>query len=673
MVGSILVNSLDENRYLQAFALSFFLCLPTIFSSRVVAQSSSIVSESSQTIKIISCKNELHYQKRSANQIETAASSWFDVTYYRLALNIVSQSNYIQGKVTVTGICRDTAHILTLDLVNQMHIDSVLINGQVMSYHQNNDWFDISLARSYTIGEILSVDVFYEGDPSSTGFGSFIFTSHSGLPWVHSLSEPYGAKDWWPCKNDPSDKADSADIIVTCDSTLKVGSEGTLLSALNNGNGTSTYHWNERYPIASYLISVAITNYNQFSNWFKYSPTDSMEVLNYILPEHDSTARQNLPRVIPMLAIYSNLFGLYPFIKEKYGHAEISGGSSMEHQTMTSLTSFHEDVISHELAHQWFGDMITCKTWSDLWLNEGFAQYCSALYRERQYGVNSYWTYINTQLSLAKLAQGAIGIADTSSVRNLFNSARIYSKGAIILHMLRHVVGDSIFFRSLYSYANNAALKYSTATIKDFQSVCETVAGKNLGYFFQEWIYGDRFPNYNYSWTWKSIGDSAFLTLSIEQSTIGATPSFYTMPIDIRITTKGMDTTISVFNNAQQQIYTIKCLSKPSSVLLDPDGWILKFSTSRNEQPPSSYQLEQNYPNPFNSTTTISYQLPSRGPVILKIFDILGREISTTVNAIQSAGVYEYQWNPQTHASGIYIYRLSAGNVQLQRKMVFLK
>ena len=331
--------------------------------------------EIDQLLKNTSYAKALISQKLSSMEIETAASSWFDVTYYRLALNISTQYNSIKGNVIITGICRDSANTLTLDLVNQMHIDSVLVNGQTMPFTQSSDWFDISLGRSYSIGEILSVDVFYEGGPISTEFGSFVFDSHSGVPWVHSLSEPYGAKDWWPCKNDPSDKADSADIIITCDSTFKVGSEGTLVSVVNNGNGTSTCHWKELYPIASYLISVAITNYIQFSNWYRYSATDSMEILNYILPEHDSTAIQSLPRVVNMLAIYSNMYGLYPFIKEKYGHAEISGGSSMEHQTMTSITSFDEDMLSHELAHQWFGDMITCRTWSDLWLNEGFAQY----------------------------------------------------------------------------------------------------------------------------------------------------------------------------------------------------------------------------------------------------------------------------------------------------------
>jgi len=667
-----LIYKLKFSRSIKVLS-KVLLSLLLIIYIEVYAQPSFTRPAHDQILNDFSPEKTLQFQKRSFNEIETAASTWFDVTYYNLSLNIFTQVNYLKGKVTITGICRDSASILTLDLVNQMHVDSVLINGQAKSFNQKSDWLDIFLPRLYKSGDILSVDVFYEGDPSTTGFGSFKFVSHSGVPWVHTLSEPYGAKDWWPCKNDPSDKADSADIIVTCDSALRVGSEGILVSIANNRNGTSTYHWKERYPIASYLISIAITNYNKFSNWFHYSGTDSMEVLNYVLPEHDSIAHQSLPRVLPMLAIYSNLFGLYPFINEKYGHSEISGGSSMEHQTMTSLTTFNEDVLSHELAHQWFGDMITCRTWADLWLNEGFAQYCSALYRERQYGVNSYWTYINTQLDQAKLADGAIGIPDTSSVSNLFNSARIYSKGAIVLHMLRHVLGDTIFFRTLNTYANNLTFKYSTASIRDFQTVCETVSGKSLAFFFQEWLYGDRFPDYTYSWTWKSSGDSSFIILNINQTTNGITPSFYTMPLDIRITAAGIDSTCTVLNNAQHQVFSIKCPEKPSSVLLDPEGWILKFSSSEIDQPPSTFMLEQNYPNPFNSTTTISYQLPSREHVTLKIFDILGREIALLVDSKQYAGFYEYRWNSQHLASGIYFYRLIAGGVQMQRKMLLLK
>jgi hypothetical protein len=145
------------------------------------------------------------------------------------------------------------------------------------------------------------------------------------------------------------------------------------------------------------------------------------------------------------------------------------------------------------------------------------------------------------------------------------------------------------------------------------------------------------------------------------------------MPIDIHIDTDGKDTTVIVLNNAQQQNFTIKYPVKPSAVLLDPEGWILKFASSENERPPTIYLLEQNYPNPFNSTTTISYQIPERERVVLKIYDILGREVTTLVDARQFSGFYDYQWHPQNLASGIYFYRINAGSVQLQKKMVFLK
>jgi hypothetical protein len=145
------------------------------------------------------------------------------------------------------------------------------------------------------------------------------------------------------------------------------------------------------------------------------------------------------------------------------------------------------------------------------------------------------------------------------------------------------------------------------------------------------------------------------------------------MPIDIRITAENTDTTVTVWNNAQQQTFMIPCSGKPSAILLDPEGWILKSVFFENTILPLEYKLEQNYPNPFNSGTTIAYRLPRRERVILKVYDILGREITTLVNAKQSAGFYKYQWNPQNNASGIYFYRLITESTQLQNKMVLLK
>jgi hypothetical protein len=306
-------------------------------------------------------------------------------------------------------------------------------------------------------------------------------------------------------------------------------------------------------------------------------------------------------------------------------------------------------------------------------LNEGFAQYSSALYREQQYGMQSYWTYMNSQLDLAKSAIGEIGVADLSSVRNLFDPARIYAKGACVLHMLRHVLGDTIFFRSLRAYANNPVLKYNTAMIQDFQTMCESVSGKDLNYFFQEWIYGEGYPVYEYSWTWRSIGDSSAIVLDIGQTNHRGNPIFFAMPVDIRITAAGGDTVLTVFNDAQQQRFIIKADVKPSAVLLDPGEWILKIAFSEANRPPTEYTLEQNYPNPFNSATNIIYRIPRQQHVVLRIFDILGRKVAVLADTKQSPGSYECRWIPQDNASGIYFYRLVAGSIQLQKKMIFLK
>ncbi|HTY12136.1 MAG TPA: M1 family aminopeptidase [Bacteroidota bacterium] len=620
-------------------------------------------------------KTNFAFEESSFQQrlLSSAASNWFDVSYYGLNLDIATSPSYLKGDVTIAGVCRQgNTQTLTLDLMNTMRIDSVHVNGQPCSFAQSVSSFDITLDHTYQSGDLISAEIFYEGVPVPTGFGSFEFDSHSGVPWVYSLSEPYGAQDWWPCKNTQSDKADSADIVITCDSSFKAASQGILLSTVNQNNGKTTYHWKTHYPIASYLISVALTNYTQFSEWFRYSATDSMEVRNYVLPEDYAAAAAVLPHAVGALGIYSNLFGTYPFIKEKYGQAQFARGG-MEHQTMTSIGTFDEKIVVHELAHQWFGDKITAKTWSDLWLHEGFAVYCTALYLEKTYGVQSYTDYINLQISSAMSAEGEVGNPDTSSAQSLFNYDLIYGKGACVLHMLRHVLGDSVFFASIRAYANQPSLQYSNATTQDLEAACEKVSGKNLSYFFQEWIYGERYPIYQYSWDWNSSNDSSFLTITLAQAPVRTNPAIFTMPVDIRISSPGKDTVVSLFNNVQNQTFTLPFPVRPSSVVLDPDGWIVKLAYPASDFAPASYLLEQNYPNPFNAGTTIKYQLAHAGYVTLKIYDVLGREIATLVSEQQIPGTYQYPWTGQNFASGVYFYRLTAGDVRLQKKMILLK
>ena len=648
----------------------FIIIVVLLLNSQLYSQHPTSLFDQEEK-KLIHAEMDRYSFRLDPQSLKSVASEWFDVSYYGLNLAITTYPQYLSGVVTIKGVCREpVSPMLVFDLMNSMHVDSVKVDGVLYPFVQEQASLNINLDFIFPSGQWFTVDIYYRGLPLSTGFGSFMFGTHADVPWVWSLSEPYGARDWFPCKDHPSDKADSADIIVTCDSAFKVGSNGKLDSVINNGDGTQTHYWQERYPIASYLISVAITNYEQFSNWYKYSPTDSMEVLNYVLPENIASALNNLPRTVDMLEIFSNLFGQYPFIKEKYGHADFGRGGAMEHQTMTSTTTYDENTIAHELAHQWFGDMITCRTWSDLWLNEGFAQYSTALYLEKRYGNSAYWKYMKQQLDNARFAVGRIYVRDTSVVRDLFDVSRVYSKGASVLHMLRHVLGDSVFFRSLFNYANQPTLKYKTVSTYDFQSVCESTSGTNLTYFFDEWIYSESYPHYSLQWGEKYSMGNYTITLEINQAIHTSDPSIFIMPLDIKFVGEGWDTTITVFNNVQRQILSFAVTHSIKAVQLDPEEWVLK---NVFEDLQSSLILQQNYPNPFDQTTRIDYHIPKKIKVKLEVFNLLGQKVETLVDDIKTMGDYRVFWNAGDLPSGAYFYRLQTSERQVIKKMILVR
>ncbi len=618
--------------------------------------------------------------------LQTPADPSYDVTYYRLDLKITAHPlpNYLNGSVLMKAFSRqNNLNVIHIDLVDSMIVDSVKAGGILCAFTQHDLNFDVTLDHTYMNGELIMTEVFYRGVPGSTGLGSFTFSTHGSKPWVYTLSEPYGAKDWWPCKDHPSDKADSVDILITIDSTCKAGSNGRLVSVLNNGDGTRTFHWQERYPISTYLVAVTFSDFAEFTNWFHYSPTDSMPVLNYVFAEHLAAAQAALGIVPDMIGLYSEFYGMYPFVREKYGHVEFGWGGAMEHQTMTSTVTFSIEIIAHELSHQWFGDMITCRTWSDLWLNEGFATYSTALGAEVFYGTDLYWDIMNGNMASAKTATGSLFITDTANVAHLFDGSLVYAKGACVLHMLRHVLGDSVFFAVMYNYANTPSLMYNTASTQDFQDICETTSGRDLDYFFNEWIYGERFPNYNYSWSALS-GDSGYqVTISLNQTTGTSNPAFFTMPVDFKLMASGWDTTVTLMNNAASQVLIISGLSRqPTAVLLDPQGWILKNAVLTDVNNGGiqlhDFELSQNYPNPFNPSTLIPYRLSENCRVELKIYNMLGQEVRTLINGLKNAGAHTVSWDGKNDAgnpvsSGTYLYRLKAGEYTASKKMLWIK
>jgi aminopeptidase N len=618
-----------------------------------------------------------------ANQINYPGDSNYNVTYYKLDLALTYTPQNIKGAVTVNAtITSDNISSVFLDLTSPLMVDSVILNDSKTNASHLGDSLIIDLKSTYNSGDKISIVVFYHGIPGSSGFGSFTFgtTPVNNEPTIYTLSEPYGAKDWWPCKDTPADKADSADVWITVSNELVGASNGTLISITDNGNGTHTYKWKVHYPIAQYLLSLAIANYYQYENYYKYSASDSMPINNYVYPESwNSTTKSYLDLTPQMIKVFAEHFGEYPFLKEKYGHAEFGWGGGMEHQTLTSLGGYSPSLISHELAHMWYGDAITCKDWHHIWLNEGFATYGQGVWIESQQGKNGYNNFINSEMSSAKYAIGTIWVQDISSVGQIFDGSRSYAKGGVVLHMLRGIVGDSVFYDILRAYSANPTVAYGVATTEDFQTIAQNVSDMDLNYFFQEWIYGENYPQYSIVWSKNKLEEGLWnLSLRINQQTNTSNPTFFTMPVQIKVNFITGDTLMTIFNNTQSQNFSISLKGDPISITFDPNNWILKNVNSivlgvDNENIPNKFSLEQNFPNPFNPSTEIQFSVGIKQFVQIKVYDVLGNEMATLVNEEKEPGTYEVNWDASNLSSGIYVYKMQAGSFFNTRKMILLK
>ena len=662
---------------MKTFYRSIFALLS--FTTILMAQDDAELNELYKTEALRHQNLIRHYAASSA------ATEWIDAKYYKLNIRIADQKGFVKGDVAAVVIVRaDSVTSIPYDLMSALTVDSVFVDGVKTTVIAAAKTIEIALPATRYQGDTVTTQVYYHGYPPYTGLGSYSDANAADMTrWVYTLSEPYGARDWWPCVDHPTDKADSIDIWITCDQSLTGVTSGKLVETVQNGDNTKTYKWKHRYPVATYLVAVTIGNFSSFSDWYKYTETDSMEVVNYVLSNIGTTSpsyRSNAALTIGMLDIFKAMFGEYPFIDEKYGHVQFGWSGGMEHQTLTSLGSysFSEATIAHELVHQWFGDMITCRTWPDLWLNEGFAQYFEAVYRERMYGTSAYWSRMASRITSAKSAVGTLYVQDTANVGNLFAGSRVYNKGAFVLQMLRHVLGDSIFFAAIKSYATDPALMYGTAATIDFQTHCETVSGSDLDWFFNQWIYGEKYPKYTYYHGVDTTETGFISRVRITQTTGTSNPAYFTMPINLKFTATGWDTTVTIFNNAADQMFYIPLSHRASSVSIDPEGWILRDITFnptgvKEDGSPYTFELMQNYPNPFNPSTTIRFSVPVTGIVKVRVYDMLGQEIETLTNEEHPAGEHEIQWSPNNISSGMYIFRMESGSFVQSKKMTLVK
>ncbi len=604
-------------------------------------------------------------QKFFSSTTSSFAANNIDLKYHRMRWNIDPAVLKISGSVfTLFETTENNVNEITFELDTLMQVDSVLYHGQKISFADSGAYLlNLYLPSELPNATLDSIEIFYQGIPGSgSGFGSFLQDFHYGSPIIWTLSEPYGAKEWWPNKNDLSDKIDSIDVYVTTPLGERAASNGLLVEEQTIGN-KKLYHWKHRHPIATYLIAIAVTNYAVYSNYATIN-SGVVEVLNYIYPEDSATVVTQTPNVISSIQLYSNLFIDYPYLDEKYGHAQFGWGGGMEHQTMSFMGGFSHALMAHELAHQWFGDMVTCASWHDIWLNEGFATYLTGLTYEHMPGTPWWesWKH-QTMNDVINYPDGSVYCDDTTSVNRIFNSRLSYSKGAYVLHMLRWVCGDSAFFAGVRNYLNDPALSYGYAHTSDLKAHLEASSGLNLTEFFNDWYYGEGYPTYNIS-VYQASTDS--ITLTINQSSSDNSVSFFEMPVPIRFKGNNFDSILVFDNTFSGQQYTFAVNSWIDTVEFDPDTHLISRNSISSNIGISEYNTDNLLfiaPNPTKNTVIIK----SRDIIkSIDLFDVSGRIISSYNNL----NTKEYTVNLTNNVTGIYLLRISTSQQTFIKKVV---
>ena len=538
-----------------------------------------------------------------------------DVLHYDLEIEVSDFSFQFFYRCTLTG--RNVMTIqskspslteFTFRLRQQYAITNALLNGvtPVAVQTLSSSTKRVQLDRTYGMDEIFTLTIEYTGETVAEGFGSIKVgvQGPSQTPVVFTLSEPYYAYTWWPVKDgdvgQPGDNIDKAtmDFRIIVPNNFKAPANGVLISEEDLGGGRMRYHWQILNPIAPYLVSFGATNYNKWTRTYNY-PGGTMPVEFYIYPSLDTSSnRTNWERCIGMLPVFRTVYGEYPFVNEKYGHYSFNFSGGMEHQTLSGMGGFGESLIAHELAHQWWGDMITCRTWHDIWLNEGFATYGECLWQERRTGtVNSSAYFSAIQGRKPSNVSATVYIYNVANAAGIFDSNAVYNKGAWVLHQLRGLVGDTTFFQILADY--RTAFEFSAATTDDFAAVASNTYGQDLTWFFDQWVYQPGAPAYQFGWQSANVNGQNYLLTRIAQThTTAGYPNVFTMPVELRPTVGGSPQTHKVWNDARTQWFVVPVSGPVSALSFDPNQWILRTAATSVSYVPGPPKIIQTIPAP---------------------------------------------------------------------------
>lgn len=635
-----------------------FVMLSVITNAQIIIDndhSAIVESETKSALKIIQGTKNLN-------------TGNYDLKYHRLEFTVDPAVAFISGDITSYFEAKENLNEVTFELSNNMLVSQVMQRGTPLTFLQNNDdEVVITLPQVQNTGVLDSLTISYSGNPISSGFGSFEQSSHNGDPIIWTLSEPFGAKGWWPCKQDLNDKIDAIDIYVTTpqfnasNEEYMLAANGLEQSQVINGNNKTT-HFKHQYPIPAYLIAIAVTNYEIYAHTVANNG-NPFDIVNYVYPEHLNSAQASTGITVDIMDLFTNLFEEYPYSSEKYGHAEFGWGGGMEHTTVSFMGSFSRGLIAHELAHQWFGDKITCGSWQDIWLNEGFATYLAALVIEDFDGEPSFKSWrVDKINNITSQTGGSVYIPapDTTSVNRIFNSRLSYNKSAMVLHMLRKKLGDATFFQGMKDYLIDPNYAYSYAKTEDFILKMENASGEDLGEFFNDWIYGEGYPSYHLE---AHRVNPSEISIVVNQTQSDNSVSFFEAPLPIRLYgTGGEEVDLILDNIANGEEFIVEAAFEIGIIVVDPEYDLI--SRNNNVLGLTDNMMASElfiYPNPTQNEFHI--QKPRELTLYkIEIFDALGRKIN----------VPEVQENisVETLKAGLYFVRFETDKGTFSRTLL---
>jgi aminopeptidase N len=614
------------------------------------------------------------YLKSTKNIIQTPLLNDYDVKYYFLDLDVQNNSVDVSGEVTFYAeVITEELDTFAFELLDEMNITAVYFNDDLHSVYRENDECFVELTSPLSEGEMFTAKIVYGGTPPTGGFFSGITSVYDSWgKWVTwTLSEPFAARDWWPTKQVLEDKADSAWIFLTTDENNMAGSNGLLTNVTPMPDNKLRYEWKTNYPIDYYLISFAVSEYQEYNIYAHPEGLgDSILIQNFIydVPGCLENYQDGIDQTAEFIELFSDLFSMYPFHEEKYGHCLTDLGGGMEHQTMTTIGSFNFGLVAHELGHMWFGDNITCATWSDIWINEGFATYADYLavqFIQGQTAANSEMNNIHN--SVMSQPGGSTYVPEDEvtydNVWRIFDGRLSYNKGAAILHMIRfELQDDDLFFEVLNTYLE----EYSggVATGLDFMNVLNTVSGMDFTDFFDQWYFGEGYPTYSIAWSQDNA--NTYLEISQSVSMPSVTPVFKMLMAYKFFFNDGSDTTVYLQQTDNVNTYMLPISKEIGLIQIDPQNWVLNKVGSITTSIENGNTVRFAFgPNPAKDHINIDFATDSPVSRTLSILDMNGAVLIRLKSDQQHVSISTGQL-----AGGTYLIRAEDASSQYNGRFI---